>query len=125
MTDAYVKKSWTQKQVQAHIRSLEDQLNEHAAMVEARDARIAELEAELADDAWDNHIVRLESELQDAWEIIRMCADSPAWCQFCQTAREIRRREKNGERLIIIDDAGPLSVHKYARSMHPDRVCID
>ena len=41
--------------------------------------RIAELEAEL-----DDHIVRLESELQDAWAIIKACADSPEWCQLCQ-----------------------------------------
>jgi len=85
--------------------------------------RIAELETEharaLAE--WNEQYGRIDAELRDAWEIIRTCADSPAWCQFCQTAREIRRREQNGERLIIIDDAGPLSVHKYARSIHLER----
>ena len=69
--------------------------------------RIAELEAELegatkatedhdwALAKWNEEYGLIDAELQDAWKIIRACANSPACCQLCQKARDIRRCEQD------------------------------
>jgi hypothetical protein len=44
---------------------------------------------------WNEEYGLIDAELQDAWKIIRACANSPACCQLCQKARDIRRCEQD------------------------------